>query len=132
LEALSRGAARAVFVDSSFKACRLLKENLSKLKAEDSAQVICAKVNQCIAELSKQENQFDLVFVDPPFPANLCQKTLDKISESGILSEVSIVVVHHYAKEPVESHSSELAQARQRKFGDNLVSIFLYRHKGRK
>jgi 16S rRNA (guanine966-N2)-methyltransferase len=131
LEALSRGAAKVVFVDSSFKACRLLKENLATLKAEESARVICGKVNQQIEELNNQGYRFELVFVDPPFAANLCQKTLDKIAESGILSQVSLVVVHHHTKEGVESHSGELEMVRQRKFGDNLVSILLYRRKER-
>ncbi|OGC77834.1 MAG: 16S rRNA (guanine(966)-N(2))-methyltransferase RsmD [candidate division Zixibacteria bacterium RBG_16_50_21] len=132
LEALSRGAARVVFVDSSYKACRLLKENLARLKAEGSVQVICGKVNHTIEELVRQDFKFDLVFVDPPFPANQCQKTLDKIAESGILSQVSLVILHHHFKEGVESHSGELEMVRQRKFGDNLVSIFLNRRKEKK
>ena len=129
LEALSRGAARVVFVDFSFKACRLLKENLKILNSEEKVSVLCRKVNQTLEDFAVKGIKFELVFVDPPFLANLCQKTLDKLMETELLSRPALVVIHHHFKENVESSSADLELVKQRKFGDNLVSIFLYTHK---
>jgi len=126
LEALSRGAGSAIFVDSSFKACRLLKENVKLLQLEDKATVMCRKVNDTLKDFSKTGKKFNLIFVDPPFPANLCQKTLDKLAEQYLLNHKALIVIHHYQKEKVDSSFPNLKLVRERKFGDNLVSIFLY------
>jgi 16S rRNA (guanine966-N2)-methyltransferase len=63
LEALSRGAARAVFVEADAKACRTINENLDKLKLT-GAQVLCQDVTRFLAAESRT---FDLVFCDPPY-----------------------------------------------------------------
>ena len=126
LEALSRGAESAIFIDSSFKACRLLKENIQILRLEDKATVMCRKVNEALESFAQEGRCFDLIFVDPPFPANLCQKTLDKLHEQGLLNHNTIIIIHHHQKEEVCSSWENLELVRQRKFGDNLVSIFLY------
>jgi 16S rRNA (guanine(966)-N(2))-methyltransferase RsmD len=126
LEALSRGAEETTLVDSSFKACRLLKENLKMLQQEEKATVLCRKVNDTLNDFSKQNQKFNIVFVDPPFAANLCQKTLEKLVEGDLLNQQALVIVHHHRKENVESNWEELKLVRRRKFGDNLVSIFLF------
>lgn len=129
LEALSRGAAKVIFVDSAFKASRLLKENIRLLQAEERTSVISAKVNKAIEMFGQQQKQFGLVFIDPPFAANLCQKTLDKLAASGLLEDKTLIIVHHHYKEPLDSFAENLTLVRKRKFGDNLVSVFLYHKK---
>lgn len=126
LEALSRGAESVIFVDSSFKACRLLKENVKLLHQEGKASVMCRKVNDTLEDFSRNGKKFDLIFADPPFPANLCQKIIDKLVEHNLLDRQALVVVHHHQKEEVNSAYPNLELVRKRKFGDNLVSIFLY------
>ncbi len=126
LEALSRGAESIIFVDSSFKACRLLKENVKLLQQEDKASVMCRKVNDTLEDFSKTGREFNLIFLDPPFPAQICQKTLDKLVEQNLLDHQGLIVIHHHYKEKVNSNSNNLELVRKRKFGDNLVSIFLY------
>ena len=129
LEALSRGAESVIFVDSSFKACRLLKENVKLLQQEDKASVMCRKVNDTLGDFSKAGKKFNLIFLDPPFPAKICQKTLDKLVEQNLLNHQALIVIHHYQKEEVNSSFPNLELVRKRKFGDNLVSIFLYSKK---
>ncbi len=126
LEALSRGAEEATFVDSSFKACRLLRENLKILQQEEKATVLCRKVNDTLTDFSQENRKFDIAFVDPPFAANLCQKTLEKLMEGKLLAHQALVIVHHHQNERVESEWENLQLVRRRKFGDNLVSILLY------
>ena len=126
LEALSRGAAGVVFVESAFKACRLLKENLKLLNAEENSSVMCAKVSQALESFKENGRNFNLIFVDPPFLFNLCQKTLDNLVESNLLKHNALIIVHHHQKEKVDSPSEKLLLIKSKKFGDNLVSIFLF------
>ncbi|MCI0530518.1 MAG: 16S rRNA (guanine(966)-N(2))-methyltransferase RsmD [candidate division Zixibacteria bacterium] len=128
LEAVSRGAAQAVFVESSFKAYQLLKQNIGRLNASPQTTIINSRVSGAIHNLSEQGDSFKLIFVDPPFLEDLCQKTLDSLCRSNLLQEKSLIIIHHHQKEPVESKAEELKLVRRRKFGDNLVSIFLYSH----
>jgi 16S rRNA (guanine966-N2)-methyltransferase len=64
IEALSRGAASCLFVDSSARALGVIRENLAKAKVEDRARVARADVR---AALHREESTFDLVFLDPPY-----------------------------------------------------------------
>jgi 16S rRNA (guanine966-N2)-methyltransferase len=67
LEALSRGAGRAVFVESSRDACRTIERNLEKLRLT-GARVVCGDV---LAFLASERQRYDLVLLDPPYDADL-------------------------------------------------------------
>lgn len=65
IEALSRGAAEAIFIDSNHQACRIIRENLENAKIGPKGKVICRDVKQALLELP--QNDFELVFLDPPY-----------------------------------------------------------------
>src|SRR5512140_3045118 len=67
IEALSRGAARAVFVDSSVKSTRLISENLESLGYRDRAAIVAKDVLQFLNKTAAELGPFDIVFVDPPY-----------------------------------------------------------------
>ena len=124
IEAVSRGAKKVIFVESSFKNQKLLKENINMLNLEDKVQVILANVSKFLDILYEKQQQFDLIFVDPPFLKNWAQKILDKIEQYQILKPEGIVVLRHHKKEIPET--SILCLIKQRKFGDNLVSFYIF------
>lgn len=123
IEAVSRGAKKVIFVESSFKNQKLLKENLKMLNLEDKVEVILANVSRFLDVLAEKKIKFDLIFVDPPFLKNWAQKILDKIEQFQILRPEGIVVLHHHKKEIPET--GKLSLIKQRKFGDNLVSFYI-------
>lgn len=124
IEAVSRGAKKVIFVESSFKNQKLLKENLKMLNLEEKIEVILANASKFLDILyEKKQQQFDLIFIDPPFLKNWAQKILDKIEQYQILRPEGIVVLHHHKKEIPETVS--LSLIKQRKFGDNLVSFYI-------
>lgn len=86
IEALSRGAASAVFVDADGNACRLILQNLDHCDFE-------AKVQRSDA-LAYLEScgKFDLIFIDPPYSSDLAQRALEKIYQFDILEEGGIIV----------------------------------------
>lgn len=92
LEALSRGAKEAVFVDSNPKACRIIKDNLVSLKEE--GEVLNADYLSALAKLN--EKQFDIVFLDPPYAdKDYYQKAIDYLLSHHMLSSASAAVVEY-------------------------------------
>ena len=88
IEALSRGAAGAVFVDQRRDAASLIRDNLKLTGLEDRARVVC----DAAAFLSSAGEKFGLIFIDPPYAANLWENTIKAISQFDILSNHGIIV----------------------------------------
>ena len=82
LEALSRGAAEVVLIDSQPAAINALQKNLDILQAGQRAQL---QQRDALAYLSQLDKKFDLIFLDPPYHQGLLQPCIDKLYEQGIL-----------------------------------------------
>ena len=89
IEALSRGADSAVFVEQNRDAAALIRENLRVTGLEQNARVICGDT---LAYLRSAKERFGLILLDPPFPAGLWENTLSLISGFDILSDHGIIV----------------------------------------
>ena len=89
IEALSRGAAGAVFVDQRRDAASLIRDNLKLTGLEDRSRVVCG---DAAAFLSSAGEKFGLIFIDPPYAANLWENTIKAISQFDILSNHGIIV----------------------------------------
>lgn len=90
IEALSRGADKAVFVDSSNTAIDCVKKNLAAAKLENSATVIMSSSE---SYLKKCTEKFDIIFLDPPYAQSLYEDSLMLIEKYNLLSESGIIVV---------------------------------------
>jgi 16S rRNA (guanine966-N2)-methyltransferase len=88
LEALSRGAASAVFVETHRVAAQQLKENVEQLKA-DTATVLHQDALEYL--YSKPDRKFDIVFLDPPFAADLLDETCRLLAHKELLAEGALV-----------------------------------------
>ncbi|GAM11046.1 putative rRNA methyltransferase YlbH [Geobacter sp. OR-1] len=124
IEALSRGAAKAVFIDNNKVSAALVKENLRSTGLSGSAEVIQADVIQALAKLDNQNRKFDLVFADPPYGMGLADKFLDKISATTLLAEGALVVVESGAKENFPLEERCLRQIDRRVYGDTALTFF--------
>lgn len=92
IEALSRGAAEAVFVEKSPKAMRCVEENLEHTKLGRKARTIQNDVCNAISCLEGEE-KFDFIYMDPPYKAGLERRTLDCLISSSLLAEDGIIIV---------------------------------------
>ena len=90
IEALSRGAAAATFVDSSRDAVKIISENVKKTRLEDRSTVITATAEQFIK--TARGKKFDYVFLDPPYALRALPDTLAAIYDAGLLKETSVVI----------------------------------------
>ena len=122
LEALSRGAARAVLVESDARACGVIFHNLAALKYEDRARVVRAELPAALGALRGE--RFDLVFSDPPYALRAAQATLEALSANQLLGPQGRVVLETDRREPVPSAPDGLRLADDRRYGDTRVLVF--------
>ena len=85
IEALSRGAEKAVFIDNNANAVSALKENLAKTKLAHKAEIIEATAEAALARLA-ENRKFDIIFLDPPYDSDLLEKTFAQVKDSGLLA----------------------------------------------
>lgn len=91
LEALSRGAERAVIIDNSRAACEIIKENALKTKFMKQCKILTADWKEYLRG-AKGKEKFDLVFLDPPYTEGILDEILRKLKESEVLDDGAIIV----------------------------------------
>lgn len=127
LEALSRGAESAVFVDKA--TAKLIAENLQLTRLQEKGIV---RGSDVFAELSRQaagKAEFSLIFCDPPYHKGLWQQALRQIDASdGLMAENGILVVEHGAEENEIPELSRLQLVHNRRYGHTTqLSFFQWR-----
>jgi len=124
LEALSRGARHAVFVDRTKVACAIVRRNLDALGLLDVGEVIEGDANWVVRDLGHRARRFDLVFVGPPYYNELVPSTLDALSNGAILAEDAIVVAEIHKKEEAAEEYGALSRVDERRYGDNRLLFY--------
>ncbi|WP_058486338.1 16S rRNA (guanine(966)-N(2))-methyltransferase RsmD [Defluviitalea phaphyphila] len=102
IEALSRGAKKAVFIDKSPICKKIIKENLLHTKLIDKAVIYQLNVNLGLDILKKNNEIFDIIFMDPPYSLDIITETLNNIAEYGILDKKGYVIIEHSSKKDIQ------------------------------
>jgi len=126
IEALSRGASSAVFVESAGPAIRCLRENLTKLSLEQQATLLPTRVAAARAQLRKL-GPFDLVLCDPPWKdVTVAYEELRHLARAGLLASNARVALEHSAKDPPPAGDDDahLVLVDQRRWGDTAVAFY--------
>lgn len=121
IEALSRGAAFAVFVDSGKEACRLVRENLNLTGFEKSSQVI---QSDYMTYLERCRERFDMIFLDPPYAEVFLENSLKKISEIDILTDCGIIICERPADKQIGAEIPGLRHCKDYRYGKSCITIF--------
>ncbi len=124
MEALSRGAVEAVFLDSSQTACQLITRNLSSMGMEDAGVVIYHTVGNFELPKKVLRMTFDLIFMDPPYGTRLLETALTDPGIIRCLAPQGLIVAEHSVKENVPETISCLDIHDQRKYGKTLITFF--------
>jgi 16S rRNA (guanine(966)-N(2))-methyltransferase RsmD len=122
IEALSRGAARAVFVEQARPAAAVLRRNLDELGVAARSEIA---LSDALAYLGRARERFRWVFVDPPYRTDLARRVLDQLGANpGALTEDSSIVVEHDRRNaPADTHGS-LLRTDLRRYGDTEISFY--------
>lgn len=120
IEALSRGAASCVFVDKSSDSIAVTKQNLSGTRLFDRATTVLV---DSLEFLKTTGQTFDIIFVDPPYQAQLYGAVLQEIAKRQLLASDGIIILESAESDPPDIPASLFSQVREKKYGK--VKIFL-------
>jgi len=128
LEALSRGAQSAVFVDKSSQATELIKKNIELCGFSDKSFIIKKDLEKSLSFLEKllPDKEFSLIFIDPPYRQSLSFKILKKLSSENILVASGLVVAEDNAAIELPESVGSLILFDRRKYGD--TGFWFYRN----
>jgi 16S rRNA (guanine(966)-N(2))-methyltransferase RsmD len=121
LEALSRGAARVVLVDSAALAVAAIRANLAAL-GDPQAEVFRQDATVALRGFARQGRHFDIVFLDPPYASGLYESIL--ANAAAVLAPDGVVVAEHFHKRLLPEAPEGLQQARTVKVGDHVLAFF--------
>jgi len=125
IEALSRGAASAVFSDISRECCEIIKENLIFTKMHEKAEIINSGYGETVARLATKGKNFDLVFLDPPYNKNFIQETLKLFAKNDIIKSNGIVAAEHHIDDTLPEAVGRLKLTRKQSYGDTAVTFYI-------
>ena len=127
LEALSRGAQSAVFVDKSSRSIDLIKKNIELCGFSDKTFIIKRDLAKSLSSLEKflPGKEFSMVFIDPPYRKALCLKILKELSTGNILAPAGLVVAEDDSGNELPESIGSLNMFDRRKYGD--TGFWLYR-----
>ena len=121
IEALSRGAKSAVFVDAGEPACRLIRENLKRTRLENDARVVRADY---LDYLSKCRETYDIVFLDPPYAEVFLETALKKLTEIDILQTGAIIVAERPVGKELPWDFPGFTRSKDYKYGNILLTLY--------
>jgi 16S rRNA (guanine(966)-N(2))-methyltransferase RsmD len=127
IEALSRGAAGAVFVERDAIAARVIADNLTKTHLADRGRVACADVLTYLGARATVDGPFDLVLVDPPYAEfKLLESAIARLAAppAPLLTPTAWVVAKHFWRTPPPSAVGLLASVRTRRFGETALTFY--------
>lgn len=124
LEALSRGASKAIFIDRDINAVKTIRKNCYNLGYQEQVEIYRNDAARGLTELSKRDILFDIVFMDPPYAKGYEESLLQLIYEANILHNDSIVIVEHDSKTILPDRTAGLCRYDFRKYGGTGVSFY--------
>ena len=121
IEALSRGAKSATFVDQNQDACALIKENLRRTKLLDQAQVVRSDYLQY---LNRCKNKYNLILLDPPYAEVFLENALKCITEIDILQSGGIIVTERPLGKELPYDFPGFTRSKDYKYGKTLITLY--------
>ncbi|MBC7106363.1 MAG: 16S rRNA (guanine(966)-N(2))-methyltransferase RsmD [Firmicutes bacterium] len=130
IEALSRGAALAVFVERDPRAVRALRENLARTRLEDRAEVLFLDAAPALRLLGHRGRAFELVFADPPYGSGFPGPLLDLLVRENLLAPAGLVILETGKRTPLPESAGGLRLLRHRRYGDSVLAFYVQKEVG--
>ncbi len=121
IEALSRGASHAVFVDMRADAVEIIRENLRRTKLAERAEVVRGDFD---AYLRRCRRRFRLIFLDPPYAEKSLENAINRLAEIDILAEGGIIITERPVDKPLPGDFPGLTRSQDYRYGKTVVTLF--------
>ncbi len=126
LEALSRGARHATFVENSPRAARLIRENVDRLEYRSRAEVLFQDALVAVRELARRGRMFDVCFIGAPYETSLGHTALAHLSLHRPLSEGAVVVLELHHKDAMRQEQGLLHLEMERLYGETRLGYYRF------
>jgi 16S rRNA (guanine(966)-N(2))-methyltransferase RsmD len=126
IEAVARGAAEVVFVESSRRAADLIAENLLHCGIVKDTRVLNRDVLAAIRLLASLETQFDIVYFDPPYESALYSQVLRQLVRLNLVAPDGVVIVEHRRGMPLSPSYDDLRPYREIAQGESSLTFYSY------
>lgn len=133
LEALSRGAAKVVFVEKSPVMVNAIRRNLLELGIINKYEILETEVARGIKKLQRKGERFDFLFADPPYEKGFMREIFQYLGEGEMISPNGVAIVQHSIREDIQGTlTGTFMLTDQRRYGDTRISFFkrMEREKG--
>ena len=124
IEALSRGAAEAVFVDNHQESAQLISRNIELAGFAGKGRVLARAAQAALRELEGRGERFQLIFLDPPYRQGLTLQLLLALAGSRLLDETALVVAEFASGEELATTFGVLRECDRRRYGDTSVAFY--------
>jgi len=125
LEAMSRGAAEATFIESHRPAGRVIEENARRCGFESRSRVIIADAGRGLSVLRREGAQFDLVFVDPPYGSGELGGVMARLTQwPEMVAEGGLVLVQRSRHEDLGEQAGAFERMRSMRYGETVVDLY--------
>lgn len=124
LEALSRGAELAVFIENNFAVKNILEENLDACGFQDRGKIFPIDVRAFFKKTGLDLGQFDYIFLDPPYETDLGLLVMQELGKSDILKPEALVIFEHFDKLLLIDEIGRLEKFKESHYGDCVLSFF--------
>lgn len=124
LEALSRGALKAVFIENNPLLVDAITRNIAACGFAGKSEILQSDFVEAIEGLAKRLETFDILFADPPYEQGFVNRVLEHPGSNVLMAGDSLFAVQHSIREAISiSGSGQLALTDQRKYGDTVLSF---------
>lgn len=128
IEALSRGARNAVFVEKHTSALQVLRRNLAQCGLNEVSRVLPFSTEKALPRLAAAGEFFSLIFLDPPYGHGLAAANLLSLAKINLLAPGGQIVVEHSRLEVLAEAYHHLRRNDQRRYGATMISFYMCRH----
>ena len=125
IEALSRGAKLAIFVELDKKVVETLRQNLEITGFTDRSEVYCLDAVKAVNVLEREQCKFDIVFIGAPYGSPVLEEAVKAIAATGIVDAGGVVVAEHSVRDKVADSYGKLIKTRDCRYGDTVLSFYL-------
>lgn len=124
LEALSRGAKRAVMIEKDQEALKYIIKNINNLGYENRSRAYKNEVLRAIEILGRKGEKFDIIFMDPPYKDEVCERVMRAVSKAGLLADNGLIICEHHMYEDMSEEVGEFKKTDERKYGKKVVTFY--------
>lgn len=125
IEALSRGAKIAMFVENDRQTVAVIRENLEKTGFTGNSEIFSLDAIKTISFFGKTRARFDIVYIGAPYILPLLVPALENISKNGIVNQGGIVVAEHSKRQKLPPEFGPLGLTREANYGDTVFSFYM-------